>query len=92
MKEDCKVADALKLVRREITKLAPQVSCHQRGGMNRVEYLCNAFIGHLWPIGACSMTSVGELGYQEFYNQLEAGILQELEERAGRLRVQRNIP
>lgn len=91
LEEDRKMTDTLELVQEEPTELAPQRPRPQRGEMNTIEFLRNAVLGHLCAVYACSRTSAGELGFQQFYNLFETATQQESEERAGRLRDRRTF-
>ena len=56
-----------------------------------MEYLREAVVGHSRARDACSRANAGEIGYQQFYSQLEAAIQLEQEEKIGRMRDQKNL-
>lgn len=80
------MTDKLEKVHEEISKFTPQGPEHNRSERHRIEYLRDYIIGHSWDREACSGTTAGQLGYQDFYGQLEAEIQLQPEEKIGQLR------
>lgn len=86
VKDDVNTAAALVVVCKRILTMSRQVPESHRGDPHKIEFLCNAVVGHQWAKEPLSRIATAGLSFQQLYAELEIAVQLERENMAAELK------